>query len=29
VQGMVRTDVDLGSGYRYNVLLEEATFIRQ
>ena len=29
VQGMVRTDVDLGSGYRYNVLLEDATFLRQ
>jgi len=26
VQGVVRNDVDLGSGYRYNVLLEEATF---
>jgi hypothetical protein len=29
VQGVVRTDVDLGSGYRYDVLLEEATFIHQ
>ena len=28
VQGVVRNDVDLGSGYRYNVLLEEATFTK-
>lgn len=28
VQGVVRNDVDLGSGYRYEVLLEEATFSR-
>ena len=26
VRGVVRNDVDLGSGYRYNVLLEEAIF---
>jgi hypothetical protein len=28
VKGVVRTDVDLGSGYRYKVVLEEATFSR-
>ena len=26
VEGVVQTDVDLGSGYKYEVLLEEATF---
>ena len=25
-KGIVRTDIDIGSGYKYKVLLEEATF---
>jgi hypothetical protein len=25
-RGIVRTDIDLGSGYKYKVLLEEVTF---
>jgi hypothetical protein len=25
-KGVIHNDVDLGSGYRYDVLLEEATF---
>ena len=28
VEGTVRNNVDLGSGYRYAVLLEEATFTK-
>lgn len=28
VKGMVKTDVDLGSGYKYKVVLEEATFTK-
>jgi hypothetical protein len=28
VHGVVRNDVDLGSGYRYDMLLEDATFAR-
>lgn len=28
VRGVVHNDVDLGSGYRYDVLLEEASFVR-
>jgi len=28
VKGIVKTDVDLGSGYKYKVVLEEATFSR-
>ena len=28
VKGVVHTNVDLGSGYTYSVLLEEATFSR-
>jgi hypothetical protein len=28
VTGVVHTDVDLGSGYNYSVLLEEVTFTR-
>jgi hypothetical protein len=28
VKGIVRTDVDLGSGYAYKVLIEEATLTK-
>jgi hypothetical protein len=28
VKGTVATDVDLGYGYNYKVLLEEATFVK-